>query len=131
MASCAFQHLTQSRPWRNLAFSSLVHCTACMRQAGFTWPQSRFAKRACVETVFYDVCSITPQGARMFTGDSNAQNGAQVVWGSLRNMGLGASVATSVADFPGAPDFLTTRYGCLAASQLNYILGDTGARVSL
>ena len=49
-----------------------------------------------------------------------------IVWGGLRNMGLAGHIALSVADFPGAKGFLAARYGCFAASQLNYMLGDVG-----
>lgn len=57
-------------------------------------------------------------------GAAAGSNG--IVWGGLRNMGLAAHIAVAVSQFPGAAPFLTTRYGCFAASQLNYILGDTG-----
>ena len=69
-------------------------------------------------------CRVTPKGARQYGAAANSANG--IVWGGLRNMGLASQLAVAVSQFPGAADFLTTRYGCLAASQLNYILGDTG-----
>lgn len=60
----------------------------------------------------------------MFEDAANPRNG--IVWGTLRNQATAAALASAVADFPGAPTFMRDRYGCLAASQLNYILGDTG-----
>jgi hypothetical protein len=51
---------------------------------------------------------------------------APIVWGGLRNIALASHVAASIADFPGAPAYMRIRYSCLAVSQLNYILGDTG-----
>ena len=60
----------------------------------------------------------------MFAGAADSRTGQ--VWGGLRNLGLSASIASAVGDLPGAPAYLRTRYGCCAASQLNYILGDTG-----
>lgn len=40
--------------------------------------------------------------------------------------GEAASIAALVADFPGITPELQQRYRCLTASQVNYILGDTG-----
>lgn len=37
-----------------------------------------------------------------------------------------ASIAALVADFPGIDQALQKRYRCLTASQINYVLGDTG-----
>lgn len=42
------------------------------------------------------------------------------------NAGEAASIAALVADFPGIDKALQMRYRCLTASQVNYILGDTG-----
>jgi hypothetical protein len=57
----------------------------------------------------------------MYTGQYYTTS--TVVWGGLRNTALSSSIAAALSDFPGAPDFLSRRYGCLAASQLNYMLG--------
>lgn len=70
------------------------------------------------------VLRVTPKGARMFAAATS--KGTNTVWGGLRNIGLAVQIATAIAEFPGAPTFLRDRYGCLAASQLNYVLGDTG-----
>jgi Glycosyl hydrolase family 9 len=67
---------------------------------------------------------FTPKGARMF--GATVDSSSNTVWGGLRNIALSVHIATAVADFDGAPPYLATRFGCLAASQLNYILGDTG-----
>lgn len=70
-------------------------------------------------------CRVSEQGFRFFTGDDPEPPGG-IVWGNSRNALGAAALAAAVADFPGAPAYLKSRYGCLAASQLNYILGDTG-----
>ena len=67
---------------------------------------------------------VTGKGARMYY--PARARGTNIVWGGLRNLGTAGHIAAAVADFPGAPRYLRTRYACFAVSQLNYILGDSG-----
>lgn len=48
------------------------------------------------------------------------------VWAPLRNAGEMSQITAAIADFPGIETALQKRYRCLTASQINYILGDTG-----
>lgn len=67
--------------------------------------------------------TITPKGARIF---NPADSASGELWATLRASAEAGSIAALVADFPGIENAMQTRYRCLAASQINYILGDTG-----
>lgn len=97
---------------------SLAWCTR--RARAHSWGNGECVVRACGACV----CRVTPKGARMYK--PARARGSQIVWGGLRNMGTAGHIAAAVADFPGAPEYLRTRYACFAVSQLNYMLGDSG-----